>query len=247
MGSSGRMARTWKTAGLVLAAGALAASAQTNARPAPRKLDARSVLVSWTNEQPAGVQTSAAPTAASGPAEAAAATNETEVSQWVDRAHELSQVGDLAGALQLFRQALAEEPENSRALFGLGTVYIQMEKYREALAVLEPMSEKTPSDYFLKNNIAWLYATAKDPSIRDGAKAVRMAQEALLVAPTDFHVWSTLAEGYYVSGQYDKALRAAQEALRIGTMAQGPGAATEEYRRQVDKCRKAVQAMSVLE
>ena len=241
------MRRVGELAGWILLAGAVASSAQPAARPPAKKLDARSVLVSWTNERPVGAETSAAPAAASAPAEAAAATNETEASQMADRAYELSQSGDLAGALDLFRQALAMEPENSRAVFGIGTVYIQMEKYREALAVLEPMSAKKPGDYFLKNNIGWLYATAKDHSIRDGAKAVRMAQEALLVAPADFHVWSTLAEGYYVSGQYDKALRAAEEALRIGVMVQGPGAATDEYRRQVDKCRKAVQAMSVLE
>lgn len=232
---------------VALLAAVVAAAGQQAARPAARKLDARSVLVTWTNEGPAGAPTSAVPAAPSAPAGPVAATNETELTRMVDRAYELVQFGDAAAAIELFNQVLAKEPGDRRARFGLGTTYIQMDKYREALAVLEPMSQETPGDYFLKNNIAWLYATAKDHAIRDGAKAIRLAQEALLVAPTDFHVWSTLAEGYYVAGQYDKALRAAEEGLRIGVQIQGPGAVTEEYRRQVDKCRKAVQAMSVLE
>jgi predicted Zn-dependent protease len=231
----------------ILLAAALAAQGQQAGKPAARTLDARSVLMSWTNEGPAGARTSAVPAGPSAPAQAAANTNDTEESLMVDRAYKMVQMNDLGGAVELFKHVLMKTPDDSRAKFGLGTTYIQMQDYRQALAILEPMSEATPTDYFLKNNIAWLYATAKDSAIRDGAKAVRLAQEALLVAPNDFHVWSTLAEGYYVAGQYDKALRASEEALRIGLLVQGPGAVTDEYRRQVDKCRKAAQAMSVLE
>ena len=139
------------------------------------------------------------------------------------------------------------DPVNKQARFGLGTAYIQLQQYKDALAVLEPMVKEFPKDYFLKNNIAWLYATAKDFSIRNGAKAVQFAQDALLIAPGDFHLWSTLSEGYYISGKYDKALRAAEVALKLSFDSPTGADSVEEYRRQVEKNRKAAQAMSVLE
>ena len=63
----------------------------------------------------------------------------------------------------------------------------------------------------------------------------------------DFHLWSTLSEGYYISGKYDKALRAAEVALKLGIDSPTGADSVEEYRRQVEKNRKAAQAMSVLE
>jgi tetratricopeptide (TPR) repeat protein len=229
---------------------ASAASAPAADTPKPRKLslDSRSVLVSWTNE-----------VGAPAPAETVVATNtvaesntvksagQDEISQLLDKAYKQIDYGGVQDAIGMFNDVLERDPVNKRARFGLGTVYIQMQKYKDALAVLEPMVKEFPGDYFLKNNIAWLYATAKDVSIRDGAKAVQYAQDALLIAPGDFHVWSTLSEGYYISGQYDKALRAAEEALKMSLDSPTGAEGAEEYRRQVEKNRKAAQAMSVLE
>jgi len=79
-----------------------------------------------------------------------------------------------------------------------------MEQYRPALDILEAMTAEFTNDYSLKNNIAWLYATAKDHSIRNSSRAVAYAQEALLINPLDYHIWSTLSEAYYVGTQYDK-------------------------------------------
>lgn len=170
-----------------------------------------------------------------------------EITQLLDKAYKRIDYGGIQEAVGMFNDVLQRDPVNQRARFGLGTVYIQMQKYKEALAVLEPMVKEFPEDYFLKNNIAWLYATAKDVTVRNGAKAVQYAQDALLIAPGDFHVWSTLSEGYYISGQYDKALRAAEEALKLSLDSPTGAEGSEEYRRQVEKNRKAAQAMSVLE
>lgn len=227
-------------------AGALAGAvgAQEAAKPV---LDSRSVLMSWTNEPGTG----AAPARPAAPAaDEAAATDmpsKPEVRALVEHAQQLSAQGRLSEALAAMKQAVDLDPKDRRARFGLGTVYIQAEQYSDALAVLEPLTVEYPKDYFLRNNIAWLYATAKDHRVRDGAKAIRMAQEALLLAPNDYHVWSTLSEGYYVAGQYDRALRAAEEALRIAQQAAASAGNIIEYRRQIDKSRKAVQAMSLVE
>lgn len=224
-------------------------TAQPSAKPRKPQLDNRSVLVTWTNEgaRPAAATTNAAVVTNRVAPAAVSPITDVEVVRWIQHAGELASLGKLNEAIEAYKRAVELNPSDKRARFGLGTTYIQLERYRDALAVLEPMAEEFAEDYSLKNNIAWLYATAKDHSVRDGAKAVRMAQEALLIAPGDYHVWSTLCEGYYVAGQYDKALRAAEEALKLARLANASGGSLLEYRRQVDKSRKAVQAMSLVE
>jgi tetratricopeptide (TPR) repeat protein len=227
---------------------ASAAPAADALKPQKLTLDSRNVPASWTNEvmSPAPVETAVATNVAA-ESNVVKSAAQNEISQLVYKAYQRIDSGNTQEAIRMFNDVLARDPVNKQARFGLGTTYIQLQQYKDALAVLEPMVKEFPEDYFLKNNIAWLYATAKDFSIRNGAKAVQFAQDALLIAPGDFHLWSTLSEGYYISGKYDKALRAAEVALKLSFDSATGAASVEEYRRQVEKNRKAAQAMSVLE
>jgi Flp pilus assembly protein TadD len=198
--------------------------------------------------QAAGVAPGARPPAATSAAPAqATSASAVEAARWTQDGFQQMREGHYREAVAAFNRAVVLDPGSKQARFGLGTAYIQMGRYKEAVSVLTPMTEEFPTDYSLRNNLAWVYATAKDPSVRNGAQAVRFAQEALLIAPEDFHVWSTLAEGYYVLGDYEKALRAAQQAVRLSEMSGSGPEVTEDYRRQVQKSQRAVQAMSVLE
>ena len=234
---------------LVVAWGvASAATAADALKPQKLTLDSRSVPASWTNEVRAlALVETAVATNTAAESNLVKSAAQDEISQLVYKAYKRIDYGNMREAIRMFNDVLARDPVNKRARFGLGTAYIQLQQYKDALAVLEPMVKEFPEDYFLKNNIAWLYATAKDFSIRNGAKAVQFAQDALLIAPGDFHLWSTLSEGYYISGKYDKALRAAEVALKLSFDSATGAASVEEYRRQVEKNRKAAQAMSVLE
>jgi tetratricopeptide (TPR) repeat protein len=252
---------------ILVPCGARVASAQQAAPAKPKTLDDRSVLMSWTNKPPpAGnveqipvaspkppapvpvpaAGTNAAP-AVPKPARAEQPPPPSPYDDQVEAASKMVRGGQTEEGMKSLLEVLAKEPKHRRARFELGTAYIQLERYREALDLIEPMIVEFPKDYFLKNNLSWLYATAKDPAIRDGAKAVRLAQDALFIAPGDFHVWSTLSEAYYISGDYTKAQRAAEEALRLATQSGMSGRALEEYRRQVTKSEKAAQATSVME
>ncbi len=155
--------------------------------------------------------------------------------------------GFLAEAERLFEQALALQPESRDARFGVGALYIQQGRYTEAIDVMETLKEEFPDDYTIINNLAWLYATASDHSVRDGDRAVQLAQEALLLQPNNFHVWSTLSEGHYVSGAYERAERAAQEAVRLSREAGADRERVMQYQQQLEKCRRAAEALTILE
>lgn len=203
-------------------------------------LDSRSLIASLSNDYPAVKKAETN--------EPAKAIPPTEVEDEAMKAAFLAvDDGNSEKAIRLFQEILAKDPKNKRGRFGLSAMYIKLDDYQKALEILETMTVEFPDDYSLKNNIAWLYATAKDHSIRNASKAIAYAQDALMGNPVDYHVWSTLAEAYYMSTQYDKALRAASEAMRLAQQRGASAADVGEYRAQVDKCTKAAAAMSIIE
>lgn len=150
-------------------------------------------------------------------------------------------------AVPLFKAILKADPNHRKALFGLGTCYVELRQYREAQIVFEKMLSVYPDAFEGLNNLAWMYATAANPAFRDGKKAVVYAQQAVLLAPTSFELWNTLSEAYYVIGDYEKAQRAASEAVKLSVENKAPDRVVREYQRQLDKCRQAAEAMTLIE
>jgi len=153
----------------------------------------------------------------------------------------------LSQAEQLFQEALRMRPQAKEARFGIGALFIKQGRYADAITTMEALKEEFPNDFSILNNLAWLYATSTDHTVRNGERAIILAQEALLLQPNNFHVWNTLSEGHYVSGDYERALRAAQEALRLSREARVGRDRISEYQKQVDKCRRAAEAMQILD
>jgi tetratricopeptide (TPR) repeat protein len=192
-------------------------------------------------------QTGSPPPAALSPPPAEMSEEARRAQPMVEEGFFQARVGNHARAIDAFRQALSIDARSRRAMFGLGTSHIAIEQYADATNVLLRAIHMDRSDYFALNNLAWLHATARDIRFRDGRRSVALAREALMIAPMDYHVWSTLAEGYYISGDYAKAQRAAEEARRVAKAAGLPEAGVQEYELQVQRCRAAAEAMDILE
>ena len=76
----------------------------------------------------------------------------------------------------------------------------------------------TPEPPQKNNNMAWSLATNPDPSKRNGALAVKLAEDAS--RRTQFRnatITATLAASYAEAGRFDDAVAAAQKAIEIGT------------------------------
>jgi len=172
---------------------------------------------------------------------------ELEIVRMTRAAFELSSQLRWQEALPLFVEVTRRDPDNKSARFGLGTTYISLSRYAEAIELFNDMIAEFPSDYYVLNNLAWLYATAADLQYRDGQKALELAQKALLIAPADYHVWSTLSEAYFIMGEYQRSLRAAFEAHQIANLQKAPANYIKEYRDQIAKSRRAALALSILE
>lgn len=221
--------------------------------PATPGLDP-SALAPATPEPPEKGATETAPSLPPASAEPPTANRQTDpnsperlAAPYIDDGFAELRAQNLKAAAAAFERALQIHPQDRRARFGLGTAYISLKEYAKARDLLEGLVKEFPDDYAVKNNLAWLYATSTDPSVRDGEKAIKYAQEVVVTAPRDFHVWSTLAEAYFIVEKYEEALRAANEALRLVRLHTNDRGVLKDYERQVAKCRLAIQALSILE
>lgn len=137
----------------------------------------------------------------------------------------------------ILEQAYRQDPTNEAVIFGLGTTYSQVGRYRDGLKLLLELLQKVPDHPSVQNNVAWIYAKATDPDIRDPQKALIYARRALMTVPSDYNVWNTLAEAYYAQSNYQRALRVARVALQLGRLSGDADlAATREL---VQRCRTA--------
>jgi tetratricopeptide (TPR) repeat protein len=69
-------------------------------------------------------------------------------------------------------------------------------------------------EYALAHNaLAWLLATGPDGKLRDGNRAVELAQKALTLRNTANH-WDTLAAAHAEAGNFAEAVRCQERALK---------------------------------
>lgn len=154
--------------------------------------------------------TSAPPTAA---VEETNTVKTSKISFLMDTGVQYEDAGEYADAEKAYLRALEKDPGNTDIRFRLSVLYIQMKRYAEAVKILKALGSEFPDNAMVQNNLAWVYASGGE--MKNGKLALRHAREALLSAPYAPSVWNTLAEAYYVSGDYDKALRSSDQALGL--------------------------------
>ena len=131
-------------------------------------------------------------------------------------ANNLLRQGKRDEAIEHFRLAVESDPDvplarcsYGDALYGAGRDREALAQWREALLVL-------PNEAMLVNRVACILATDADASLRDGAKAVELAERARdLSHGKSAVVLDTLAAAYAENGQFASAVRTAEEALPL--------------------------------
>ena len=130
--------------------------------------------------------------------------------------HALLAKGRVDEAIPQWEKALAIQPNDADAQTSLGNALLQRGSLREAITHYEKALELVPQDANPRNNIAWVLATSSDASIRDGAKAIDLAEvAAALSGGREPRFLRTLAAAYAQSGRFSEALAAAQQAAAI--------------------------------
>jgi protein O-mannosyl-transferase len=141
--------------------------------------------------------------------------------------------GQLEEAIAHLQTSLQSQPDNTETLKILGAVLFQAGRVNEAIAQWKQTLKIQPADWEAKNSLAWVFATCPDTSIRDGRRAVDLAQEALrLSGGKNPWIFRTLAAAYAESGRFAEAIDAAQRGLELAA-AQGNSALAETLRSNV--------------
>ena len=124
--------------------------------------------------------------------------------------------GRYEDAAEWYHRAVELNPRHGGWRHNLSWAYQELRRYADAAAVLEAGLAVQPGNAALMRDLAHLLATCPDSSVRDGARAVGLARQAVERAePPRPEAWETLALAYAEVQAYDRAAESAQRALDL--------------------------------
>jgi tetratricopeptide (TPR) repeat protein len=151
----------------------------------------------------------------------------------------MAALGDTDGAIENFGKALSIDPTYSRAIQNLGDTYLAFEQWAEGMKVyadgVGTALRKRRVDPNLLLTYARRLATCPEPQFRDGARAEKLASQAVSVLKRRGRVtpWAldVQAAAYAAAGRFDDARRTAEAAVRLAKSRKKEGTAQQIQRR----------------
>jgi len=126
----------------------------------------------------------------------------------------LQQMGRKSEAFQEYQLALKHDPRSVAALSDFAKLNMELGRRSEGIALMERALLLQPLDSAIANDLAWMLATASESDLRDGNRALKLAQMALdQSGGKDPSILDTLAAAYAETGEFVKALECARHGL----------------------------------
>ncbi|MBU2538941.1 MAG: tetratricopeptide repeat protein, partial [Proteobacteria bacterium] len=141
----------------------------------------------------------------------------------------LSEAPKARFAEAIIRQKIQEQPNNGLWFQLLGDLQYSLTQEQDARYSYEQAIRLNPDNAEALNNLAWLLLTAQEPSLRDPARALLLAQKAS--TEKNPHMLDTLATAYWANNNLEKALAIEEEALARAVTHK------DFYRKQMEKFR----------
>ena len=143
-----------------------------------------------------------------------------------DFGNALLQKGQFDKAIAQFQRALdsgVEDAYTAHIHYNLGNALRRNKLVGEAVAHYQEALKREPRLALAQNQLAWVLATCSDASLRNGSKAVQLAQQASELSggrnPVILH---TLAAAYAENGQFSEAVETAKSALELAASQGNP-------------------------
>jgi tetratricopeptide (TPR) repeat protein len=129
------------------------------------------------------------------------------------------QSGRIDEAIERLDQAVAIKPNFAVAHKNLGRALLLQGRLDEAIAQFQKAIEFQPRNFEALNNLAWVLATSPEASIRNGARAVELAERAdQLSGGRNPAIIGTLAAAYAEAGRFPEAIAAVQRSLQLASV-----------------------------
>ena len=145
-----------------------------------------------------------------------------------------AQVGKMTESVATLEKAIQLEHDYPQAHYNLANTFLHLGRTAEALGELQATFEIDPNDAEARNNAAWIMATSPDADIRNGAKALELAQSANeLTGYRNPVIVATLAAAQASAGDFPAARKTAEQALDMAAES-GNGALASDIRGQLE-------------
>jgi len=142
--------------------------------------------------------------------------------------------GQIDEAIACWQKTLSIHPDDADADASLGDALLRKGLVRDAVAHYERAREIAPGAPSTLNSLAWVLSTSSDAQLRNGPRAIQLAQQADRLAGGKDPVFiRTLAAAYAESGRFNDAISAAQRALQLA-LAKGDQALASRLRMDLD-------------
>jgi protein O-mannosyl-transferase len=136
--------------------------------------------------------------------------------------------GQVTEAMVHYRKFLELEPANVEARNTLGTALIQQGHVRDAIDQWQEVLAIQPENGNAASNVAWVFATCPEDSIRDGTRAVELAEKAFRISGGKIPmIYRVLAAAYAENGRFADAIETAQRGAELATSQGNPALAAE--------------------
>jgi Tfp pilus assembly protein PilF len=140
----------------------------------------------------------------------------------------LLQKGQVTDALIHYRKLMELQPDNIEIHNIVGTVLVQQGRITEGVEEWEKVLLIQPDNGNALNNLAWVFATSPDDSLRDGNRAVQLAEQAMRISGGRMPmIWRTLAAAYAENGRFVEAIQTAQRGIELAHNQGNSGLAAE--------------------
>ena len=152
----------------------------------------------------------------------------------------LLQEGRIDEAIGHWQKTVSIQPNDAEAHTTLGDALLRKGKFGQAIAHYGTALEIAPHSILTLNNLAWALSTCPDGSLRNGAKAIELAQKAdQLAGGKNPAFMRTLAAAYAENGRFNDAIETAQRALQLAT-AQDNFALASKLEKDLDLYRSSI-------
>ncbi len=133
----------------------------------------------------------------------------------LELANALRERGAHDEAVAHYNAALAVEPRRAVARLGLVMALVKLERWTEVRDALSASIEALPDQPAFVHALARILATAPDPSVRDGRRALELLNQLIQAGQQSTDVGETLAMAMASLGEFEQAVRFQTQAIEV--------------------------------
>jgi len=139
---------------------------------------------------------------------------------WYNMGQLLRKSRQWQAAVEAYLAADRANPHDLATQLNLAGVFARLGKYREAVQHFDDALKLDPNSIEGLNNLAWLLSTSPETSVRDGGRAVTLAERGCSLTEFKMPVLlGTLGAAYAEAGRFAEAIAAAERACAAASQA----------------------------